>query len=60
MAWFWTDDLARRLVAEGLATEGEVSTWVQRPCGVAIPDDDDVLTAASALLSPDSGSEAVA
>lgn len=57
MTWLWSDDLARCLIAAGLATEEQLVTWLQRPYAVA-SEDGDALRTARVLLGE--GTAAVA
>jgi hypothetical protein len=41
MAWLWTDDLARTLIAEGVVGREAVQDWISRPVGIAVADDAD-------------------
>ncbi len=41
MAWFWTDDLARTLIDEGVVAGEAVQDWISRPVGIAVADDAD-------------------
>jgi hypothetical protein len=50
MTWFWTDDLARVLLARGLTNERSVQDWLMRPVAVAGPNDADPVAMAQGLL----------
>ena len=49
MAWFWTDDLARILVADGLS-ERAVADLLSRPAAIAAPDQEAALLVARRLV----------
>jgi hypothetical protein len=50
MAWFWTDDLARILIEEGVVTRDAVQDWINRPVGIAVGDDADPTETGRSLL----------
>lgn len=52
MAWFWTDDLARRLVAAGVVGEDRVREWIHHPVAVSGGGDEDPLEVGRRLLGP--------
>ena len=41
MAWLWSDDLARMLVAEGQAEPSQVAEWIASPVAFAVDDEAD-------------------
>jgi len=49
MAWVWTDELAARLIEDGVE-DGVVGEWVARPVGVAVPDGADPLQWGARML----------
>ncbi|HVR32044.1 MAG TPA: hypothetical protein VMS74_04960 [Acidimicrobiia bacterium] len=48
MAWFWTDELARRLIAAGYS-ERALAELVSRPAAVAAADEESALGVARKL-----------
>lgn len=52
MAWFWTDELARRLMASGYS-ERALSELLSRPAAVAAADEESALRMARALAGVD-------
>jgi hypothetical protein len=50
MAWFWTDDLARTLIEEGVVGRDAVQDWISRPVGIAAADDADPAEVGRRLL----------
>lgn len=41
MPWFWTDEIANRLVDSGVVERREVRNLIERPYAVAIPEGSD-------------------
>ncbi len=41
MPWFWTDEIAKRLVDSGVVEQREVRNLIERPYAVAIPEGSD-------------------
>ncbi|MGF1667485.1 MAG: hypothetical protein ACFCVC_14590 [Acidimicrobiia bacterium] len=50
MAWFWTDDLARTLIEEGVVGREAVQDWISRPVGIAAADGADPAQVGRGLL----------
>jgi hypothetical protein len=57
MAWVWTDELAARLVEDGV-TEGVMGEWVARPVGVAVPEGADPVQWGARMMGIDVDPEA--
>lgn len=60
MPWFWTDDLARCLLAAGVVGDDRVREWLSHPRAVAGTMDDDPVTLGLRLLGGEGGAEPVA
>jgi hypothetical protein len=60
MAWFWTDDLARALIDEGVVSDDAVQEWIRRPVAVAGASDVDPVAMARSLLGIDPAREGAA
>lgn len=51
MAWFWTDDLAARLLAAGVVGDERIRDWVHHPVAVAGGRDEDPLDVGLRVLA---------